>query len=357
MVMAAILVAIGLGAGMISSANAGTDYQGVGIVKVDSPAEVPADAELYSVSSDGCATTTTWRLIVPGNDQTSHQEFRYKRDVPATEEQSHMEYKYKKEVSDYTTKWHIEKVYAEDVYKDHWYSYNPGRDKEDDDPTTGPIDKDNGWQGDNGNHNGLYDDPNFALNTPWQSAGGNGAWWYVDREISHHAGDIYPGHGGDVISDTEPTVFHGRTIGVPFEIAGMMFKYVITGHEQVQSGSHFVYTDWTTDVLDAPWIKVDERKVVDVEAVPGYTEYFVLDGEPSQNEADASWILAEQLPLDQGWVQFDERTVVDTEETPDVITDYVYNDEKKCDTPKPPKHHTPNAPDKPGVPTVIDAGL
>jgi hypothetical protein len=306
MMVAAILAVAGLGAGMIGSASADTGAQGVGIVKVDSPADVPADAVPYSLVKRGCKTIKTWRLTVPGSDESSHQEFRYMRTI-----------------ENYTTKWHIEKTYAEDVFNDAWYSYNPGVDKGDDDPTTGAIDKDNGWQIDQGNHKGLYSDPNFAVGTPWQSAGGNGAWWYVDRSVTHHTGDIYPGHGGDIISNTQPTEFNGHQIGVPFEIAGMMFVYVITGSDQIDNGSH--------------------------------NEFFVLGEEPSLNDADASWILPEQLPADQGWEQFDERTVVDTEETQPVITDYVYNDHKECNTPiHPPKHHTP---DHPGVPTLIDAGL
>ena len=305
MVMAICLMAIGIGAGLIGTASANTDSQGATTVTVDSPADVPADAVLVSEhTSQNCSTTTRWRLTVPGNDQTSHQEFRYKRDVPGTAEQSHMEYRYQREVQDYKTQYHFRKFTHTKTRPPHgqWSEYGPW--------TPWVPETHESWQ-----------DSDAPLGAPEYHGSGtyqNGTQWYREWQAQ----------------------FDGET-------------------RQVEDGTHLETTDWVTEAPAGDgWVQIDERKVVDVEAVPGYTEYFVLDGAPSQNEADASWIQSDQLPANEGWMQFDERTVVDTEESPDVVTDYVYNDGVTCDKPTPPKHHTPPSPPaSPDVPTVIDAGL
>lgn len=217
---------------------------------------------LWSLAAAGVVALTTF-----AGGASAHAETAPAVEAPATNNGDECrtpvtEYKYSKEVETTSTKWHIEKVYAEDVFNDTWYSYNPGVDKADDDPTTGPINKDNGWQVNNGNHNGLYGDPNFAVGTPWQSAGGNGSWFYVTRTVTHHAGDIYSGHGGDVTQDSEPTEFNGKAIGAPFDIGGTLYKYVITGSQQVTTGTTtelYNNGDWTTDTPGDPWVLIDQR--------------------------------------------------------------------------------------------------
>jgi hypothetical protein len=102
-------------------------------------------------------------------------------------------------------------------------------------------------------------------------------------------------------------------------------------------------------------------RVVDSLAIEGYTEYYVLGGEPSLNEEDASWILAEQAP--EGWTQFDERTVSNEDGTPEVVTYYTFNDGVECDKPEeppvdePPVKNPPVKHNTPAVPVSIDAGL
>lgn len=68
-------------------------------------------------------------------------------------------------------------------------------------------------------------------------------------------------------------------------------------------------TDWITDILTAPWVKIDERKVVTTEPVDGYTEYYVKNDNPSRNKDDATWIPNDVL---NGWVQFDKRVIKNT---------------------------------------------
>lgn len=79
------------------------------------------------------------------------------------------------------------------------------------------------------------------------------------------------------------------------------------------------YTDWQTSPeapadpdgeagVDNPLNLVQlgsrlSRVVVTTEARPAYTEYFVLGGEPSRDEDDATWVTEDQAP-GEGWEKF-----------------------------------------------------
>lgn len=76
-----------------------------------------------------------------------------------------------------------------------------------------------------------------------------------------------------------------------------------------------------------------DRTVIDVEHADAYVLYFVLGGEPSLNEADATWVREEQAPA-EGWTEFDRRTVTDEEGTPEVVTYYAYTDGAECEKPE-----------------------
>lgn len=83
---------------------------------------------------------------------------------------------------------HHPAVPAVTTNEDTWFSYNPAVDVDGDVTTGYPVgdreaDKDNGWQVNNGNHAGQYDDPNFAIGAPWQEGGGGGSWFFVIREV------------------------------------------------------------------------------------------------------------------------------------------------------------------------------
>lgn len=368
-VLGLILVAVGITATVTMSASADTTKAGdspENPIVVTTPSEVPEGAIEDEVSTYDtvaeCDNTRSWVLTIPATDDTTREEARYQNDVAGTDAVTHEEYLYEREVAEYSTKWKIIKVYAEDVFDDVWYSYNPAVDKTDDNPLTGDITKDNGWQVNNGSHTGLYKDPNFAVNQVWHSDGGNGDYWYVDRTVEHEAGDIYPLGPWYVTQNEEPTTHNGQTIGVPFEVGGTLFEYVIAGSEQVQVGSETESSGW---VLEAPdgegWELVDTRTVVDEEAVPGYTEYFVLGGEPSLNIEDASWVTDDQMP-GRPWYEFDRRTVMVSEGTPEQVVYYAYSDGQKCEKPEEPEEPNEPVDDPPKksettVPTVVDSGL
>ncbi len=298
------LIAALIGTVSMTGANADTGTPGDSAdnpIVVDSLDEIPAEAALSAVLNEDCSTTTTGVLTVPGNEETSHEEFRYLREVPGQDEVSHVEYLYEKTVVDYKTQYHFRK-FTHTKYKSEgtWGDYGPW--------TPWVPETHTSWE-----------DSDAPLGVP--QFHGQGDNWYREWQA----------------------MFDGQT-------------------RQVENGSHQESSGWVTEQLGEPWVLVDTRKVVDSEAVPGYTEYYVLGGEPSLNEADASWILAEQAP--EGWTQFDERTVSNEDGTDPVTTYYEYNDGVKCDTPEEPptntppvKHNNPPAPKNPGVPTLIDAGL
>ena len=76
----------------------------------------------------------------------------------------------------------------------------------------------------------------------------------------------------------------------------------------------------------APWVNFDERTVIDKAAVPEYTEYYVVGGEPSRDAADASWVT--QSP-GESWTLFNERVVTDTAAVPPVF--YAWSDNATCE--------------------------
>jgi hypothetical protein len=59
--------------------------------------------------------------------------------------------------------------------------------------------------------------------------------------------------------------------------------------------------EWTVDVLDPPWVRSEEKAVIDSPYVAGYSLYYVDGADPSLNSADASWMLG---PPAGDWVQY-----------------------------------------------------
>ena len=97
--------------------------------------------------------------------------------------------------------------------------------------------------------------------------------------------------------------------------------------------------DWTRDVLGSPWVKYDEKKVIDREAVPAYTEYYVDATTVTRDVNVAAWVREASIA---GWTQFEERTVVDSAALPEVRTYYAWSDGKVCEVVTPPP--TPEPP-------------
>lgn len=391
-------------------------------IVVTDPNQVPSGAVETGKTKNDCATTTTWTLTVPGNDETSHQEFRYMREVPAVQETSHLEWSVEERtrsldtVTDYITQYHFRKFTQtrERTYTpsqdavDHWWNWSPNNSQGPQDYTPGfptdegPDGRPRGtWQGPHVNGGPLQDtfgtfqtgegnSPFFhrehisdAVAGGWGPWGDYGTWtpWEPETHTSWESSDAPLGspeaHGS------------GQNGNVQWE---RVWQARFDGQtRQVEIGTHNVFGEWSNwqdqavHLLELPnpplnndlheWRINGPLKVVDVQAVDGFTLYYVLGGLPSLNEEDASWILAEQAP--EGWTQFDERSVSNQDGTPTVVTYYSYNDGVKCEPPveppvppvppvTPPKEPKPpvtppvppvTPPTEPGVPTLIDAGL
>ncbi|MDN5893808.1 MAG: LPXTG cell wall anchor domain-containing protein [Nocardioides sp.] len=108
---------------------------------------------------------------------------------------------------------------------------------------------------------------------------------------------------------------------------------------------------WVTYTPAGDWTQSAQRTVVDEEAREGFWAYFVLGGEVSLAEDDATWVIDEDAPV-EGWVKFDERMVSAEDGVDEVVTYYSYNDGKECGVPpteEPPTDVTPTAdtPDQP----------
>lgn len=69
----------------------------------------------------------------------------------------------------------------------------------------------------------------------------------------------------------------------------------------------------------------DPVTVTDIEPVPEYIEYYVVNAEPSRNSEDASWVT--QSP-GESWTLFNERVVTDTAAVAPVF--YAWSDNAKC---------------------------
>jgi hypothetical protein len=357
--------------------------------------QVPSGAVQTGSTVTDCATTTTWTLTIPATEDSSHQEFRYKRDIPAVEEQSHLEWGVEQrsrtvtEVPDFITQYHFSKyvhtktrTYTEATEAvAHWWNWSPNNTHGPQDYTPGfPVDEGpdgrprGTWQGPHVNGGPMQD--TFGT---FQTGGGNSPFFHRVLISAATAGGWGPwseyGPWTQWLPVTHESWENSNTpLGVPqFHGSGQdgnvqwhrEWQAQFDGQtRQFQIGTRTETSEWTPWTVLSSGLTVqptlDENtnvrefrlvgpvKVVDVQAAEGYTEYYVLGGEPSRNVSDASWIRLEQAP--QGWTQFDSRTVVDQQGTPAVVTYYSYNDGVKCPPVEPPVPPVPPTPPVPPVP-------
>jgi len=364
----------------------------------------PGDAPEGAVTSgpvtnpDTCETTQTWVLTVPATDATSHEEFRYKRDVPAVQEQAHNEWgveqrtRTDQQVPDYQTQYHFSKythTKTRTLGPDLWWNFSPNNTHTTfHGPALWPTDSRGTWQGPHENGGPQQDEfGTFANGNP--DNGGN--WFHRDHGEWGPWSDFGPWTQWTPITheswqdSTDPLgspEFHGQGQDGDVQWYREWQARFDDQTRQVEVGSHIVFSDWTawttlSDHLTAEptlaenttlheYRLIGPVRVVDVEAVDGYALYYVLGGEPSLNVGDATWLLASQAPS-EGWSVFDERSVSDENGTPETVTYYAWSDNATCEVPPPPPPvpPTPPVPPKPPVPpvppvtppTTIDAGL
>jgi hypothetical protein len=278
---------------------------------------------LYSLLALAVATVSLGLLMSPAGAveqdapesrcYTEVPQYRHSRVIPAVEEVSHQEYKYSKQVETFKTQYEIDKFTRERSKETQHYSFTGGKRGTWEAPSYPGSPGD--WQA-NTSH-----EPHNSNSADW--IGNSGlhytGQWYSASWFYFEVGDwgpwstpvrYVPIGTHDSFVDVVPAPNwqeHGDSYTSRYQRDWALLATGAT--QQVSTGFMTEYYnggDWTTDVLGDPWTKIDERKVVDVEAVPAYTEYYVEGGSPSLNEADASWVSDAAI---EGWTQFDDRLV------------------------------------------------
>lgn len=280
-------LAIALAGLTVGSAPASASTATAPIV-VGSPSEVPAGAvedvpSQYQTAGE-CDTTRSWNLAVPpttqqqyrhpleqrtyspGTAETSHQEYKYKKTIPAV--QGVKEYLYKKPVATYKTQ--------------HWARYQKH--------VMGRVEK--------------------LSNGTWIDTGADFGWTRWEGSFWNTSGTFRVRDWADVASpDVIEEGGHGSVSdeytqnGYTYRWKAERYSYRVIERQtrQVQTGTTYEYTDWTTDVLGAPWIQIDERWKT--EPQPAYDVYY----------NDGNWT---RDVLGSPWVMYEERKVVDSAAVP-----------------------------------------
>lgn len=175
-------------------------------------------------------------------------EQRWSKEVPGEKEVSHQEYKYKRQVPKFKT-----------VYQ--WEKWVKGTKEK------------------RGYHGQWIPDGNFD----WRDFPNAGPVWADGGSGPHHS------------TWTENNVRYTST----------EFKYVKTGvTKEEPDGTKTEYTEWVKSKPEGEgWTKIDERTVVDTEAVPGYTLYYVPGGDHTRTLGESNWT----TDTPEGWTFVDER--------------------------------------------------
>lgn len=201
----------------------------------------------------------------------SHPEYKYKKTIPAVA--GVKEYKYKKEVKTYKTQ--------------HWAKYQKH--------VKGRVEK---------HVSGSWRDTGTDFDwTKWEGDFWNTTGSFKVRDWADTASpDVIEEGGHGSVSDTY--VQNGYT----YRLQSERYSYRVIDRQtrEVQTGSTWEYSDWTTEVRGAPWIKVEERWKT--EPVPAYDVYYVTGGGSTTTNTDANW--TRDTP-GSPWVKFDQRTVQD----------------------------------------------
>lgn len=330
---------------------------------------------------------------VPAVPEKSHQEYRFKKVVPGEHHEAvtHEEYRYEREVKTYKTLYHFRKFVrtktkAPSVDPQH-YSWTGKKRAKDDPPTVVPPHKD--WQANSkhephSNATWVNDSLHYTA-----ASDGHAAWFYFVEGASydwsaygpwepyvpethtswedsdeplgqpqHHSSGTYSDgtkwerqwqaqHDGQTkqVESGTKTEDSGWVLDKP---AGNGWTLVdtktVTDEESYTDPDVTLYYTGAApseNVADAAWVRyapsgdwtqLDEKKVVDVQAVPAFTEFFTLLGSPFPIlEELAEWVHEDAAPA-QGWVEFDRKSNEDG--APEQVIYYAWTDGKECDKPE-----------------------
>lgn len=317
-------------------------------IVVATPDAVPStaveDATSTYVTAGACDTTRSWVDSTSGTNQTTHEEFRFLREVPATfktqyrwplerrtytpgqTEQSHMVYAYKRTVQDTRTRYWFAK-YTHTKTKPRggsWSAYGPWTKWEPETHTS--------WEW-----------STTPLGQPAYHGSGtysNGTEWYREWQAQ------YTGRSEQVVvgSHEEFSGERTTTLGSPWVLLSGYPKRVVDSPAVPAS-----FGPWTADGYSA-WSDssaapadpdgqsgdtnpANLRRVgspmqsQQVKTGEAYTEFYVAGAAPTRVREAASWVTS--WPAG-GWMQFDQRVVGDNNATPGAVTYYAWSDGKAC---------------------------
>ena len=279
-----------------------------------------------------------YSVLVPGLDETSHEEYLHKRSVPAVEEVSHEERQFSRTNPGSAEKSHKEYQFFRDVngskevsHKEYKYSQSSTEDR----VKTRVKRPDNtveqkSTQGYHVVSGGTVRVKNVTIPGHWEKTNDSQYYAIPDAIINAYwgAGGVpasYLGNGSVNLS-----TYGGPNVTVKYQaklvtITGGYTDWSLwsdwtTSNPGASNDTRSVesrsvtsdYKDgaWTTDTPSAPWVKTDERTVVDQPKTDGYREYRTADGSASKKLADAAWFKDEAF---NGWSQLGSKKVVDAE--------------------------------------------
>lgn len=333
-------------------------------IVVANATDVPVGAvedEVSTYLTDAkCDTTRSWVLTEPGEDEVSHLERQFKREVPAqaevshqewniegrsreitpaTGEVSHQEYRYERKVKEcqptveYQWEKHVRGTTEVKDSRGRWVA-GPAFDWRDY-PGAGPVWADGG----SGGHNSTwveggvrYTSTHFKyVQTGKTRPGKDVCEWKT--ETSDWLTEAPAGEGWKQIDQRKVVDVEAKP-----EVVGPWSDWT-----RINRAPYLAEPTAPENTRTHEYRVVGPIKVVDSEAVPAFTEYYTgADSKPSRNVEDAAWVRDAAL---EGWTQFGERKVVDSEATPDVVTYFAYTDGKACETSTPTPTTTPTTPE------------
>ncbi len=287
----------------------------------------------------------------PGSAEVSHKEYLHKREIPKVDEVSHLEYQFSRQNPGQAEQSHKERQFYRDVegqkevsHQEYTYSQSyteyrfQSRVKRPDNTVERKFIK--GYDFVSGGTTrvsgqnvaghwvqsaGWHAIPDVIINIVWGSGGVPSQ--YLGGSESHPKGNVgLSVYGGPNVNApyyaSLETITGGYTDWGPWSEWSTTNPGGNTDTRNVETQPvTLLYKDgaWTTDTPGAPWVKTDERKVTDQEAVAGHREYRAADGSATLNEADAAWFSDTSF---DGWLQYGQpKKVVDAEKV-DPFTEY-----------------------------------
>ena len=235
----------------------------------------------------------------PGKAETFHQEQQFTRNIPGQAEKSHQEYKYQQSVTQYRFRDRVERPdnTVERKFIKGYDFVDGGTTRVGNKTVAGHWVVSAGW----------HSIPDSIINVVWGSGGVPPQ--YLGGSETNPKGNVnLSTYGGPNVNSpyyaSLVTIDGGYTDYGPWSDWTTTNPGADTATRDAESQTivtPYKGGAWTTDTPGAPWVKVDEKKTIDVPAVTARTEYLKADGTASTNSADAGWF--QQTSFDS-WTKF-----------------------------------------------------